>query len=922
MSEAEQQYGLRIQELESKLEALSEELSSVGEGNMLFWWMKADLDRVLEDFRDRQIKGDVDEKDGDEQAEDAEGVAAAEELDEVQFINIGKKEEAGIGTAFKAHWIYVSDSNSFSSCDQVTTKDIAETVFLEASQNKIANGVDISNGDLLFLMCRPEIPASGSEETQICTYIGLYLDTAGDQEQEPASETEVLITETLTQTVDEEVRTVASVFVWEECTCDGGDPDGKVNVPTVSTTESNSSSGYVISEKSSGSQNSFVELGDHTITPKVCLLSNPNSVSGTSSSLSIKPVKDVTLNSSSIDLFATKCGTLSKEDSSLGSESSSVLAVSLGSSAEQFNIVNALNEGAPISLGGTDIRAFIPLVSLGDAAKVSQAVESIAFTTDPTTGLPVVPHSETENGVTTTTYTLHLVPQAHYSGITTQDESPTQFDIVTQTLEATDTEVTGFTGSYNELEAFNLSLESEAIPSTDSDPGGSKYTLYREYITAPNTYEKGRLKTPLGNRQTEAKVAVGDFFVPGASAISENNGISGSLSLLGSYDVTMDSKFIEKDDGTQEAVHKIYKTSVTRANISWIDGILTGLGNDVKKENVLVGVIRVPDAPDAYACQYGACVKDPSGEYTDSSCDGQCTDPCVLSYRPSVLYVYVYNESKACWELESEHNIDHSPAVQNSFLTQHYSNFGRLEADCESATDPSNPPVKFYVNNVEVVESDTKILREEPLPYEQLCPDPILPVYEKYVFQASVEVGSQAYTETLLLEPELTTSAHDIVVEFCPGVIPDQLKLVGVGSEAGQTAVLLDTDVDAGVLSGLRSNSEDYSHKIYEVTLPANTQQLQITVDHTQKDLGFYTDTGWILGMYSAKDFRPVDWNTFFNNEPHDFPERIQWRHNSSCSACEQFELQHPYDSSVDGFPGVHYFETENLCNGSTCTHP
>lgn len=1008
MSEAEQRYGLRIQEIESKLKALSEkvsgemseEISDLREGNMHFAWMKSDLQRVLEDFRNREIEGEVDNFVADLFGEEG-GDAEAEEQDEIQFINIGKKEEPG--TTFKAHWVEVSDSTSYSSCEEVVSKDIAETVFLEASQNKIANGVDISNGDLLFLMCRPEIPASDSQETQICTYIGLYLDTAGDQDQEPASETEVLITETLTTGEGEGVTAVASVFVWEECTCDGGDPDAKVNVPTVSTTESNSSSGYVISEKNSGSSSSFVELGDHTITPKVCLLTNPNSVSGNASSLSIKPVKDVTLNSSSIDLFATKCGTLSKEDSSSESLSSSVLAVSLGSSTEQINILDGLSSGAPISLGGTDIRAFIPLVSLGDAAKVSQSVESVAFSADPSTGLPIVSSSETENGVTTTTYTLHLVPQAHFSGITTQEESPFAFDIVTQSLYGSDPEVTGYDGSYTELEAVAITMETESFEDGDTtgvkhtfykqdstatltyekgrlkkrvqnpdsekvkigelivpgvsvddsteDPGktgtiteleevrlslateaipdinphyedATKYTIKRQYVTATNTFTKGRL-TDFGNSVVQnPAVDILEFTVPGRKIEVENNGVSGSLSLLGSYDVTMDSFFVQKTNEAgeeyQEAVHRIYKTSVTRRNISWIDGLLTGLGTDLKMDRTLVGVIRVPEAPDAYKCEYGACVKDPSGEYTDNACDGQCEDPCVLSYRPSVLYVYVYNESKGCWELESEHERDDSPEVQNSFLTQHYSNVGRLDADCQNASDPSDPPVNFYVNNELVVQSDVKIIREEPLPYEQLCPDPTLPVYEKFVYQT----GSEAYTETLDLEPELTTSPHDIIVEFCPGVIPDQLEIVGVGPFPGDTAVLLDTKVHTGVLSLNRTNSADYNHYIYSVTLPENTQQLQITVDHTQEELGDYTNNGWILGMYSAIEPRPFSFAALFNNEPHDFPGRIKWRHNYSCTACEKFELEHPYNPLADGFPGVHYFDTENFCNGSECAHP
>ena len=934
MSDAEQQYGLRIQELESKLEALEEELSEQGEGNMLFAWMRQDLERVLEDFRDRQIKGAVDQKNGDLPAGNEEGGGEQEEDpdDDMAVITIGQKQG---GTPFKVFWVGIEDTDVFSTCDEVTSRDDAETLFLDVIEKKINAGVEINNGDLLFLLCSEEPPEEGSETTayENCVYIGMFIDvSSNNQDAEPGSATiepsPALITASTIQIDDQEQvanpeatwTVLRSVFVWQECFCEGGENE-KVSTSTL-TTSQGSSAGYIVSS-TSGSANAgaqFTGLGEYEVNPNIYMLANPNNLNGSSASLTLKPVNDLTLNSSPVNLFNSKCGGLKKEDNG-SPTSSTMLAVGSGSNTT-FNVLDGLSTGDAVSLGAEDVRAFIPLLSLGNAELVNQEVQSIAFIPDPETGNPIVQSSETEEGVTTTTYKMKLANQIHYSGITTQDESPFEFDIITQTLESTDTEVTGKTGTVTELEEVDITLESEALPASGSDPAGSKFSLYKQYTTATNPYVKGRLKdfgpSVLGNKEL-----IGEFTIPGQAAVSENDGITGSLNLLSSYDVTMESEFVEKtnDEGQtyQEAVHRIYKTSVTRTNISWIDGILTGVGADVTVENVLVGVIRVPEAPDAYSCDGGDCVKDPSGEYNDNTCDNQCVEPCTLNDRPPEFYVYVYDQSSECWLLESEHERDDSEEAQNDSLTQYYSNLGRLEADCENASDPLNPPLKFFVGSTEIIEVENqKKLTQEPLPFEQLCPDPVFPVYSKHVFQASVEVGDSAFSKTLVLDPKLTNNAHEITVEFKPGVIQDQLKLVGVSALNGETAVLLDTDSD----SATTVVDSTYNHNTYSVTLPANTQQLEIIVDHTQKDLGFYSDTGWTLGIYSSIENRPFEFTELFNNEPHDFPDRIKWRHNSSCTECEQFELQHPSSFEIDGIPGMHYFDTENSCNGSECNHP
>lgn len=851
MSEAEQRYGLRIQEIESKLKALSEqvsgelseEISELREGNMHFAWMKSDLQRVLEDFRNRELGGEVDDFVADLFGGEG-GEDAAEELDEIQFINIGKKEEPG--TAFKAHWIYVSDSTSYSSCDQVTSKDIAETVFLEASQKKISEGVEISNGDLLFLMCRPAIPASDSEvteETQICTYIGLYLDTAGDQDQEPASETEVLITETLTTGEDEGVTAVASVFVWEECTCSSSsDEDGKVNIPTVSTGSPASTGNFVVSSTSSSSSSNtnIVGLGNHTVTPKVCLLSNPNTVSGSSSSLTLKPVDDVTLTSSSIDLFANKCGELDKDDSSSSTSTSTVLQLGSGST-NQFNVLDGLSAGTAVSLGGSNIRAFIPLVSLGNASDVDSVVESVAFAPNEA-GIPIEKSTTTETGspLDKNTYVLNLATQNHYSGITTQ-QSPTEYEITAHEI--------------------------------------------------------------------------------------NNNAKNADFSWLSNYDVTLDSYYESIDSSAQtgDAVHRIYKTETKRKNVSWIEGILTDTGSEVSKSKTLVGVIRVPGDKITYKCDdYGGCVPDPSGEYEESTCGGYCeTADCPLDYRPSTYYVYAYNASRECWELQSEHIIDESNPL-NDASNQYYSNSGRLTKDCSGSEDVT----KFYVNNVEVVNNDTSKYVETPLPEEQVCPEIVTPLYTHSESNATSSLGSTPFTHTIVLD-EATTEAADITVNFRTGVVVDTLKIEGVGSMGG-TATILDTSVnpEAGDYIAGDSTASDWNSRIFQITLPIDTKEIKITIDHTQANLGFYSGTGWNFALYTKNE--NVDAAISAAWSPlQDRPDRIKWRVRSDCASvsvfndcagntpCEQFELS---DNVVqDGMPGVDYFDTECECADADC---
>lgn len=763
MSEAEQQHGLRIQELESKLEELEDKFSGLDNNPMFDIFLKDDIIRMLEDFRRREIKGDVDKEAAEQEDDgDADDAAPEEELDEFQFINIESKK----GTPFKVHWISIDESETYSSCADVVSKEIAEAVFLEAVETRRESNSEINNGDLLFLLCRPELPESGSSntgETENCTYIGLYLDISGGQDEEPESSTEDLITVSLTEEVPapepaegEEAaepteNTVASVFVWEECTCKGTDPDNKINVPTVSTTTASSSSGYVITGTSSGSSSgtSFYGLGEPTITPNVCLLSTPKNVGASSKSLTLKPVNDVSITSSSIDLFSTKCGTLSKEDGT-GTSTSNVLSVSIGSSPSQFQMLGALTEGSTVSLGGQDIRAFTPLIEQPNAANVASEVESVVLVKNPDTNIPITSSSETADGVTTTTYTLHLANQTHYSGITTQEENTTSFDIVTQTLEAPD----------------------------NPEP---------------------------------------------------SSGVSGSLSLLSSFDVTMESEFVETEDGSggtsQEAIHKIYKTKVTRANISWIDGVLTGLGTRVSQEDILVGVIRVPNAPDAYKCtESGQCVKDASGEYTTNNCDNAC---------------------------QAEVDID---------------------------------------------------------------------IYAKNIFGAYADGSANPFTHTINLSGS-TTKIREMTVNFSNGENEDRLIITD------GTTVLLDTQSNPGVPSE-DSNAAYWNSRVYSYFLPVGTSQIVITVEPTEQSaLGLFSDTGWFLSMHeTGADESEI---TTAENDAltagggiHDFAARIKWRHNADCSACEQFELQHPANPDIDGQPGTHYFDDLNSCNASVCEHP
>ena len=919
MSGLEERVGLRVQGVELKLEALANELKRLSENlgdvekdNQGLLFLEPDIIKMLEAFWAREQE----ELNEGKEAVEGEGEAGNQKEEADDEFNVIPISTPG-GTSFNAHWISVSDSTSYSSCDDVTSKDIAETVLLEASQKKISEGVDISNGDLLFLLCRPQIPDSDSEDEpkELCTYVGLYLDTAGEQDQEPdAGSGEELITKKL---ADGE-EPIASVFVWEECVCapksDNPEEDATVEIPTVSVTSSSSGSSssenFLISSvnENSGSIASFIGLGNYTVTPKISILANPNQIGGSTSSLSLAPVDDATLTNSKIEIFANKCGELDTVDNGESSSSedattSTVLQLATSASEETLSLLSGLSAEAAVSLGGGDIRAFIPLLSQSDASAVEESVESVAFAPSEETGLPIDTTTETENGVTTTTYTLHLASQQHYSGVTTQ-ESPVGFDIVTQTLEADDG--VGVDGSVTELEQVKITLEAEAVDSTGDSNAGVRYKLYSQYVTANNSYEKGRLKN-FGNSVNQAKILLGEIVVPGTAAVYENLGVDGSLSLLGDYDVTMNSTFEEADEeGKKTAVHKIYKTKTTRANISWLDGILTGLGNDVKQENVLVGVIRVPDAPVAYGCNDSyQCVEDPGGEYDEASCGGGCPEPCTLEDPPSAYYVYVYNESQECWELESEHLIDSSSSVQNTDTTQHYSNYGRLDADC--TYDPTNPTLTFYVGNQPVVEvANQKKLTNAPLAESELCSeDPYFTSYDKHV----EEFGAGSTLEESIVFDRPTTETMTITIEFQTGVIEEVLEITGFSGD-GQTATLLKTNsavYTAPWVYENSSNAEDFNSKIYTLTIPTDTNQLDIKVT-SPSDLGDYTNTGFNLRIYEAGQAPTTGWGAIW-----DYPGRIVWK--KSGGSCSKYELTGVF--TTDGFPNQDYFWTEAECSSS-----
>jgi hypothetical protein len=911
MSGLEERVGLRVQGVELKLEALANELKRLSENlgdvekdNQALLFLEPDIIKMLEAFWAREQE----ELNEGKEAVEGEGEADSKTKEADDEFNVIPINTPG-GTSFKAHWVSISDSSIYSSCDQVDSKTKAEKLFLEVIGDKIDAGDKVSNGDLFFLLCnKPPPPEDEEQEYESCIYIGLYLDVeSANQDAEPGSGTltpgsdiitasEVEMVAPPADSVDAEAAYTAirSVFVYEHCVCEGGeDPEPVALSVLVDGGGSPSASGYTISSTGNSSYSGgsvITGLGDVTVEKDIFMLAEPQKFGANASKLTLKPLSSITLKNETVDLFNNPCGVFKKGDVEEGS-SNTVYTPGSGSSYN-FNVLDGLTSGDKVSLGTQeDLKAFIPLLNQSDASNVEASVDSIVFVEDETTGLPITSVVEEENGVTTTTHTFHLAPQTHYSGITTQD-SPTGFDIVTQTFEP-DNGV-GVDGSVTELEQVKITLEPHAEDASDSS-AGMRYKLYRQYVTATNSYEKGRLKN-FGNSVNQAKILLGEIVVPGTAAVYENLGIDGTLSLLGDYDVTMKSEFKEEEsDGTKTAIHKIYKTKTTRANISWLDGILTGLGRDVKKENVLVGVIRVPEAPVAYGCDESYnCVEDPGGEYDEPSCGGGCPEPCTLEDPPENYYVYKYDQYTECWVLDSQHHIDTSGNVQNTDTTQHYSSYGRLDADC--TYDP--PELTFYVGNEPVIEAynDTRLENEE-IPEEMLCVDESELIFVKNVYAAHATLGNSVFAETVMLD-SVRDYPVNLTVDFKTGVLIDRLKITGVGNTAGDTAVLLDTSPDnANRPVGQLLGDAGFNEKRYTIEMPADTQSLIIEVDHTnvevvagyEDDAPTYSDSGWQLAVYvqgtDVTDAKAAAWS----GGVHDYPGRIVWQHAFYCKGKSEF---------------------------------
>lgn len=302
-------------------------------------------------------------------------------------------------------------------------------------------------------------------------------------------------------------------------------------------------------------------------------------------------------------------------------------------------------------------------------------------------------------------------------------------------------------------------------------------------------------------------------------------------SLLQDHNITIEAHYnvVYEDLGLGDAEYWIYQTKTNQNEISWASGLLTSTGTEETLSRELVGIIRTSDAPLAYGCHpENGCQLDPAGEYYEPSCGGNCAqDELVLTYRPSVIYVYEYDSESNCYNLISEHIRDDGNAL-NDLVNQYYTQNGRYSAELDAAQEKTE---NFYKSDVLITEG----VRFSPVPDEDICTslDTVLADFEKFY-----NGGPTLETDTV--EFEKTTADTDIRIRFYPYTIEDKISVWYV-KDGVETRILDELTLSTAERDGANDTGGQYidngavdtSGFFWTKTIPAGSVSLTIQIDGT-----------------------------------------------------------------------------------------
>lgn len=304
----------------------------------------------------------------------------------------------------------------------------------------------------------------------------------------------------------------------------------------------------------------------------------------------------------------------------------------------------------------------------------------------------------------------------------------------------------------------------------------------------------------------------------------------GPLSFLSNYEVSIEAFFtvIYESEGVGDAEYWIYQTKTNRNNISWASGLLTNLETTESPEPELVGVIRTTEVPITYGCHpENGCQLDPAGKYEEPSCGGNCEEEdIILTYIPSVIYVYEYDSISDCYNLLGEHARDDANPL-NDLANQYYTLNGRFTAEERMGVTANI----FYVNNSEV---GAELVRFDPIPEDSLCTS-IGTVFADLI----TEDAGGFEVKNILYEFQQTTADTTIRLGFQPYRWEDKISISYF--KDGAETFLIDGEVyttdntDVAGDDNLSADRYEENEGFYwdSLIIPAGSVNLRVIVDGT-----------------------------------------------------------------------------------------
>ncbi len=649
----------KLEELEAKLLALSDAVESLEISTEVDPFEREDQRRMLDNFREAELAFTQDSQSSEN------SVSSSEEPED--FIQVIPE---GGGDNFKAHWISIDQSTSYSSCSEVKEISDANVVFREALSSKIASQDTVSSGDIFILLCQDantessESESESETDTQFCRYVGLVTKISLSQESEPDPNPADSATKLSTSSNGYEI------LVWSSCECPEGSSDLEPELSNLVPASDSSSSGVSFLSKGSAQSNLTVDLPEAVTSVSLSTIdwssveNNPFSATSLTGIGKTDKLAGYLFELKELSQQYKKHTLGYKKDSfNLEANRSSLIQTDYDKLEYELKNIRLLDKGCGlevVSIASASLDLFKASLSssngshtyLNGLQHVSLGVSIASSTLDPINEWKVL-NSAYQNDE------LISEKKAYIPAIAEDDANAISLS-------------NSITENLFSLTSANVSVAEVSL--------GRLFTVS---IAATQTSEVYNFSSGLliksESLETEGSSVKFDFTVPNPAEYNSTVKVvqNPRVEVYGGYDN------IYQDSSTGKQVGDAYyyvKLLWDECLTEFSDGTFVVKGSCEQKSSE-DGPIIVKSTEVRYGCgEFGYCVPDPSGDYEDSNCGSSCsTGGRFLSVRPPKIHELRWTHQ--CEEIDVYYR---NPAASD-FSNQGYINtsgFSKvLEAD-------------------------------------------------------------------------------------------------------------------------------------------------------------------------------------------------------------------------------------------------